>query len=94
MKIRSGFVSNSSSTSFTCPFCKKDVFFYDHDYSNWYQIFEVLGYVRCEKGHWFHLECAPNSKQVKRVIETSGNALVPKRFCPVCKVLSEEYHED
>ena len=44
MKIRTGFVSNSSSSSFTCDFCRNDV-------SGWDLSLEEAEMSCCENGH-------------------------------------------
>ena len=51
MKIRNGFVSNSSSSSFICDICQEDYSGYDVDYSE-------CEICECENGHsmcWQHL---------------------------------------
>ena len=44
MKIRTGFVSNSSSSSFLCDFC-------GNEYSGWDARMEDAGMILCENGH-------------------------------------------
>jgi len=46
MKIRTGFVSNSSSTSFTCDVCGEDV-------SGWDLCISDSGMCQCQNGHTF-----------------------------------------
>ena len=44
MKIRNGFVANSSSSSYVCDVCSEVIEVYDSD-------FEGYGIIFCEKGH-------------------------------------------
>jgi hypothetical protein len=56
MKVRTGFVSNSSSTSFTCELCGRTEAFYDSSSHTEY------GFVTCENGHGL---CEPEKNELK-----------------------------
>lgn len=78
MKIRNGFVTNSSSTSFICEVsgCDRSYEGYDWDIGyNWF---------RCKHGHWF---CRSHiNEEVAYLLEHFDEELnVPVRICPVCK---------
>ena len=51
MKIRLGFVSNSSTSSFFCPICDESYMGMD-DMS-----YEDMGFTRCENGHVWCSDC-------------------------------------
>ena len=53
MKIRTGFVSNSSSSSFVCEICNEI-------YSGWDACPSDFDMDQCEKGHVFCKVCNPN----------------------------------
>ncbi len=73
MKIRQGFVSNSSSTSFTCLLCNKE-------YSGW--DWEIpADWTRCEHGHHFHKSCAA---RIGIYIPEENKDEVLEDECPVC----------
>lgn len=91
MKIRRGFVSNSSSSSFTCDVCGETESGYDASLSD----FEMSG---CENGHIFcnrHQEAMlkeqPELQQQFKAIRDGENEDEeydyyegPAKFCPVC----------
>ena len=68
MKIRTGFVSNSSSSSFLCDACGEADVGYDGQYEN-------IDVIHCELEHEF---CKHHYKG-----ESENNYLEPKE-CPVC----------
>lgn len=53
MKIRNGFVSNSSSSSFICDSCGGDE-------SGWDLLLSDAEMFKCSNGHTIHESCAPN----------------------------------
>ncbi len=68
MKIRSGFVSNSSSSSFTCDICKKTVVLYDGEGSE--------DYLTCEEGHEVcacHVKNKATAKQMREALGKYAN---------------------
>lgn len=68
MKIRNGFVSNSSSSSFVCEICGEIESGMDASY-------DFFNMVECEKGHLFHRECAMkhSDKKARDIIEECSN---------------------
>jgi hypothetical protein len=81
MKIRKGFVSNSSSSSFICEVCGNVESGYDASA-------EDCGFYVCEKGHEFcqhHALPGFNSEHPKyEEYEDCGD--YPSEFCPVCQL--------
>ncbi len=90
MKIRSGFVSNSSSSSFVCEVCGGIESGFDSSY-------EELGMCECENEHTLHIECIPGCKgkyydhspeeMCTEGGEWNDNAL-KKEYCPICSMKS------
>ncbi len=83
MKFRSGFVSNSSSSSFVCEICKEIVSGMDMG-------LEDAEMVRCENDHTF-CESHINSEledEFQEYLESDedndGRYAIPKKFCPLC----------
>jgi hypothetical protein len=79
MKIRQGFVSNSSSSSFLCDITGEMFEGYDGDLSE-------FGLASCENNHTFLYEGYP---EVKEWIEEdpeneNGCYEIPARICPIC----------
>ena len=77
MKIRSGFVSNSSSSSFTCEVCGNTDAGYDVSMGE-------LGFVGCENDHTFcedHIVGTP-PKSDKRA--WGGYHELDPKYCPIC----------
>jgi hypothetical protein len=72
MKIRKGFVSNSSSSSYICDVC-------GHDESGWDLGLEEADMYECEEGHVF---CT--SHAVGGEIEDNECYNIPKKHCPIC----------
>ena len=59
MKIRKGFVSNSSSSSFVCDICGDTEVGYDQGLSD----FDM---VECVNGHSFHIECGDTAMSFEK----------------------------
>ena len=78
MKIRTGFVSNSSSTSFTCEICGRTEQYYDS------QSFEDFDFVRCENEHGFCVEELIGEVET-REDENYGGDCVLEKNCPICQ---------
>lgn len=94
MKIRTGFVSNSSSSSFICDFCGREDSGMDY-------CLEDAEMFECENGHTFCEDeiLTPNDEQwgdtYSKMEEENPDEYyeyrygVPERFCPVCDRLKE-----
>jgi hypothetical protein len=73
MKIRNGFVSNSSSSSFTCEVCG----YTDGGFDVCLSDFEM---VECENGHIFCKEHIINKEECNEKYDISA------KFCPLCSM--------
>lgn len=71
MKIRSCFVSNSSSSSFICDACGSAEESYDGE-----------GHTQCEIGHEFCDYCVKDD--MKKVESDDYGYAVTKETCPIC----------
>lgn len=90
MKIRLGFVSNSSSSSFICALCNEAES----------GIFDM---VCCEKGHEVHIRCLPDPDKVRKILDDAEEKAdsenykdengksydeyryeLPSKYCPIC----------
>lgn len=100
MKVRMGFVSNSSSCSFTCEVCGVQEGGYDS-----VSMLEY-GFVYCENHHELCLDCLtdkyissePIEKDYKTTVEfeeaykkwedtTDYDDIVPESVCPICQFI-------
>jgi hypothetical protein len=83
MKIRNGFVSNSSSSSFVCSICGEIE-------SGMDLCLEDVCMVQCVKGHTWHLTCDTNKPKDEKY-ETGKWDEVTEKACPLCtlKYLSD-----
>ena len=96
MKIRIGFVSNSSSSSFICQVCNKEKIGMDDS------LYTDLGLIKCPNGHILcerhcKAEAKKQNKKYKRKkeIEKLDNfdgslfyptdAIASEEFCPLCQ---------
>lgn len=83
--MRYGFVSNSSSTSFTCVKCGETGGGFDVD-------IEDCAMVECERGHIFCRDCIDDDLselwEAKREEsnEENINYMLPEECCPVCQM--------
>ena len=77
MKTRTGFVSNSSTTSFTCQVCRGVEEGSDC---------EDLGDVTCERGHVMHEEHLLEVPGAKQVRNKWGERYYPASQCPICQM--------
>ena len=81
MKIRMGFVSNSSSSSFICEICGRDESGFDMSLYN-------AEMVCCEHGHTIcmgHLLC--DEETFNELYEENDDIYYefPEKYCPVCQ---------
>jgi len=84
MKTRSGFVSNSSSSSFICDVCGENVTGYD------ISLTEAEMY-QCEKGHTFcRSSCSDSAKSAEDIIEDIGKIELIKISIKRSIVLNED----
>jgi len=96
MMRRSGFVSNSSSSSFVCTICSEIE-------SGWDASLSEFDMVRCEKGHEFHIDCAQNPSSLQEILDEAGakdgtdedgfdyeeyRYILPSKYCPVCNFVA------
>lgn len=76
MKIRLGFVSNSSSSSYICDVCGISETTYNDD-------LEAIDMYRCVHGHVFHGSCW-RMDIPEEVDQELNNYQVPEKYCPIC----------
>lgn len=74
MKIRTGFVSNSSSSSFTCMKCGEAFEGWDGDYNDVEQ-------VECRNGHNFCSNCVDLPEDEE---DSDYKWNFPTELCPIC----------
>lgn len=75
MKIRKGFVSNSSSSSFVCDLCNRTETGFDASA-------EDLGFVRCPNGH---IICEDEALPYEDSDEDEDRDYsIPEYACPIC----------
>jgi hypothetical protein len=93
MITRSGFVSNSSSSSFVCAICGEVE-------SGWDASLSEFDMVSCEKEHEFHIGCVENPEKLRAILEEAGEKEdevdddgkdyssyeyeLPSKYCPMC----------
>jgi len=79
MKARAGFVSNSSSTSFTCELCNATESGYDS------AGIEDFGFFRCRNDHTICFDCVPENEVVEHIDDDDeGYYGVDPAVCPIC----------
>ena len=78
MKVRAGFVSNSSSSSFTCTIC-------GHTESGWDIGFSDIGFCCCQYGHTM---CQEHWLKEIEYGELDVDELyeMPPEDCPICQL--------
>lgn len=76
MKIRDGFVSNSSSSSFVCGVCSRTAEGWDWNNSGG-------GIHTCTKGHTFCYEHSLNKDDEFWACMKHDNQ-IPEKYCPIC----------
>ena len=91
MKIRNGFVSNSSSSSFLCNFCGRQETGYDLALSE----AEML---ECQNGHCFCQDEMIGGYEEELFEDYENRYSVEEKYCPVCNRKKEmqkdpEYNE-
>ena len=81
MKVRKGFVSNSSSTSYTCEICGGTESGWDSS------PMEDFGFIECENGHIICMDCGEieDSEDIYTEDEELDQTLVKSELCPVCR---------
>lgn len=100
MKIRNGFVSNSSSSSFICDVCGEEI-------TGMGISFEDYNLCECEEGHIFHKEEAVNREKPCTVISDFNKQEytyedffhcyeedsydIPSFYCPICQFKKVSY---
>lgn len=77
MKKRNGFVSNSSTTSYTCDLCGHTESGYDSSG------IDDFGFWRCENDHTICFDCVSDD-QIEPD-DDDGFYVVSSKFCPVCQ---------
>jgi hypothetical protein len=76
MKVRNGFVSNSSTSSFICEVCGRTE-------TEWDSVaLKDMGFMRCENEHLF---CEEEALQVTELVQDEdGEYNVNQARCPIC----------
>lgn len=88
MKIRNGFVSNSSSSSFICDVTGRVE-------SGWDITLEEAEMYQCKNGHTFLEDCVINKEEFDKLISECSDEdseefdedfryYIPTEFCPIC----------
>jgi|GEM_PF-1864928 len=77
MKIRNGFVSNSSSSSFVCDVCKETVSGYDMT------LYDAAMF-QCVNGHTI---CEEHAPETKKGIDGDARYEFPAGSCPCCNFI-------
>ncbi len=82
MKVRKGFISNSSSTSFICDICAESVGGYDMG-------LEEADMFTCENSHTFCRDHTVGGREVvENQIDEDGEGIdpyeIPSKYCPCC----------
>lgn len=83
MKIRNGFVSNSSSSSFICEIC-------NHTESGWDASPNDLGFSTCINGH---ILCDEHFHEGEQIEDDDYGYSYPQDCCPICLFEEISYPE-
>ncbi len=79
MKTRQGFVSNSSSCSYTCIICGEKEEGWDWDIPG--------DFAECVHGHLFHQDCAGvKSQGIPTDMAGEYENRIPEEECPICRM--------
>ena len=81
MKIRTSFVSNSSSSSFICEICGRD-----HDIG--FLSLRESGACYCENNHEIcidHLLCSEEELEALYAESKDIYEYIPEKYCPICQ---------
>ncbi len=82
MKIRKGFVSNSSSSSFVCDVCGDSETGFDCSWSE-------LGFYQCEYGHYLcEDELLDQPEGFKEREELEEEQITDSILCPICQFIA------
>ena len=80
MKIRMGFVSNSSSSSFICDLTGRSYEGYDGEYE--------VDNVTCEKGHEY---VYAGYCDIDKYVRENGNDALPVELCIICNGKAKQH---
>lgn len=86
MKIRNGFVSNSSSSSFICQICNATETGFDADYHD-------FGFIRCENGHMFCETHLIDVEESKEADVPNDDYDITEVKCPICSYQELSYSD-
>ena len=84
MKVRRGFVSNSSSSSFVCVICDNVESGYDASLND-------VGICECDNGHTMCQDHIPNYDEISTSDDFDVYA-VKAEYCPICNM--EKFEKD
>jgi len=88
MKLRAGFVSNSSSSSYVCEVC-------DESFETWDEGISHFNLVMCEE--YDHLFCEdhrinPNEDGTYTMLDYDDESRIMSRHCPICQMKEISRH--
>ena len=86
MKVRSGFVSNSSTSSFICEICGENVTGMDISYDD-------ADMFMCHNGHVMCTEHALKDLDSVEKDDDYYDYGVPEEFCPICQYQEISYSD-
>ena len=78
MKVRNGFVSNSSSSSFICELCGRQE-------SGWDACPDEFDMCECENGHVICMDEALFENKDENVYDDEDEYLLKEKYCPICQ---------